>query len=80
MSSELEFLLYDEESPFVFDKDSWETFSMGGGDRSTWAKVEDPDTAFRIRSNSRVISASEAKALADALTREEAEERVEKQI
>mgnify|MGYP006289964211 FL=1 len=69
-----EFLLYDEESPFAFDKDSWETFSMGGSDRSTWDKVEDPDTAFRIRSNSRVISEVEAKSLADALTREEAEE------
>lgn len=74
----VEFLLYDESSPFAFDRSSWETFSMGGSDRSTWAKVEDPDTAFRIRSNSRVISEAEAKSLADALTREEAEELVEK--
>jgi hypothetical protein len=65
----VEFLLYDEESPFAFDKDSWETFSMGGSDRSTWAKVDDPDTAFRIRSNSRIISGSEAKTLADARAR-----------
>ena len=69
----LEFLEY-EDSPFVFDKESWETFSMGGSSRDKWRKVADSDIAFRIRSNSSVISELEAKALADALAAERAEE------
>jgi len=67
----IEFLEY-EDSPFAFDRDSWETFSMGGSSRSNWRKVEDSDIAFRIRSNSSVISEVEAKALADALAAERA--------
>lgn len=69
----LEYLEY-ENSPFVFDKDSWETFSMGGSSRDKWRKVENSDSAFRIRSNASVISEFEAKALADALARERAED------
>jgi hypothetical protein len=61
----IEFLEW-EDKPFAFDKDSWETFSMGGSDRSTWMRIEDSDSAFRIRSNSSIISESEAKSLADA--------------
>jgi len=61
----IEFLEY-EDKPFAFDKDSWETFSMGGSDRSTWLRIDDSDSAFRIRSDSSIISEAEAKSMAEA--------------
>lgn len=69
----LEFLEY-EASPFAFDGETWETFSMGGSPRSSWRKVEDSDIAFRIRNGSSEISELEAKALAIALARERAKD------
>jgi len=68
----LEFLEY-EDRPFVFDKESWTLFSMGGSDRSKWAEVENSDSAHRIFMNSCDISESEAKKLADDLAREREE-------
>ena len=65
----LEFLEY-EDSPFAFDKESWETFSMGGSSKDKWRKIEDSDSAFRIRQNSSVISEIEAKSLAEELALE----------
>ncbi|MCF8083001.1 MAG: hypothetical protein K9M96_07895 [Deltaproteobacteria bacterium] len=70
MSRKLEFLLYDEEAPYCFDKGAWSLFSMGGADESTWLEIENPDTAFRIEANSRIISEWEARSLAEARKRE----------
>lgn len=69
----LEFLEY-EDSPFAFDKESWELFSMGGSSRDKWRKVENSDSCVRIQFQACEISEFEAKSLAEVLARERAED------
>ncbi len=60
----LEYMEY-EDSPFVFDRETWELFSMGGAHRSKWRKVEDSDSCVRIQFQACEISEFEAKSLAE---------------
>jgi len=69
----LEYMEY-EDSPFVFDRETWEPFSMGGAHRSTWRKVENSDSCVRIQFQACEISEIEARSLAEALARERAED------
>ena len=69
----LEFMEY-EDSPFVFDRETWELFSMGGVARSKWRKVENSASCVRIQFQACEISEFEAKSLAEALARERAED------
>jgi|GEM_PF-2047953 len=69
----LEYMEY-EDSPFVFDRETWELFSMGGAHKSKWLKVENSDSRVRIQFQACEISEFEAKSLAEALARERAED------
>ena len=67
-------LEYYEDHPFVFDRETWELFSMGGSSRDKWRKVQNSDSCVRIEFQASEISEFEAKSLAEALPRERAED------
>ncbi len=69
----LEYMEY-EDHPFVFDRETWELFSMGGAHRSKWREVENSDSCVSIQFQACEISEFEAKSLAEALARERAED------
>ncbi|MBT6501846.1 MAG: hypothetical protein HOK67_18325 [Deltaproteobacteria bacterium] len=68
----LEFMEY-EDSPFVFDRETWELFSMSGAHRSKWRKVENSDSCVSIQFQACEISEFEAKSLAESPAREREE-------
>ena len=63
-----------EDVPFVFDRKTWELYRMDGAHRSKWFKIENSDSCVRIQFQASEISEFEAKALAEALARERAED------